>query len=161
MYTTTCATESGRTQFDRAIEKSLVLFPECATVQTLLHLAHLRFAHKGHYTPHFGVTRCTTRIFLRQCLSLGRQCDSIVRTARSTGHEPNISQNESGAPFCMLRTAMMKIYNFSQLEQAPSSLSPKDLVLQRAQRLTGQPKGTRFMENVQYYHKVSHTVPNT
>ena len=61
--------EGDRTQlFDRATEQLLVRFPHCATVPTHLHLAHLRFAHKGHYTllswskdvQLCGATHCTS-----------------------------------------------------------------------------------------------------
>ena len=61
--------EGDRTQlFDCAIEKLLVRFPHRATAPTHLHLAHLRFAHKGHYTllswskdvQLRGATHCTS-----------------------------------------------------------------------------------------------------
>ena len=46
--------------FDRAIGKSLVRFPRCATVQTHFHIPLLSFAHKGHHI-HFLLERKDVR----------------------------------------------------------------------------------------------------
>ena len=53
-------TSDRKVMFHRAIDKPLVRFPQCATVQTHLHLALLSFAQKSHRI-HFLLERTDVR----------------------------------------------------------------------------------------------------
>ena len=82
-----------------AIERSLVRFPSCATVQTSLHLAPLRSAG-GHLSVVCRRTRCSTLLVNLLSITLiieidlrvlhpdvGHQCGSLAGTALTTADD--------------------------------------------------------------------------
>ena len=63
-------TEGVRTQlFDRASERSLARFPQCATAQTHLHRTLLSFAHKGHHMDFLSERKDVRRCCATNCTS--------------------------------------------------------------------------------------------
>ena len=101
--TQVCQREGDRTQlFDRAIEKSSVPFPFCATAQTPSSSRSSQIRARKTLHNSFWVTRCPTRLcntlrimldvklYLRKCITqvVSGQSGSAARRARSTKMPP-------------------------------------------------------------------------